>query len=95
MLEKEVEDHFIWTVEMMGGAAYKFQSPSNRGVADRVVCLPDGSTWFVELKRPKGGRVSPHQKMFAERMVLLRQNYAVLWTIQQVKEWGDACSSSL
>jgi hypothetical protein len=50
--------------------------------------LPNGQTWFIELK-VKGGRLSPAQKAFAEKMVLLRQNYAVLWTIQQVKEWSD------
>ena len=94
MLEKEVEEYLCWTVDLMGGKAFKFESPSNRGVADRVVCLPNGQTWFIELKKP-GGRLSPAQKAFAEKMVLLRQNYAVLWTIQQVKEWGDACSGSV
>ena len=86
MLEKEIEKYFLWTVERMGGKAYKFTSPSHRGVADRVVCLPDGSTWFVELKT-KGGRLSALQKMFMSDMALLKQNYACLWTTEQVDEW--------
>ena len=60
MLEKDIEKYFMRRVAQVGGRAYKFVSPSNRGVADRVVCLPDGTTHFVELKRP-GGKLSPLQ----------------------------------
>jgi hypothetical protein len=83
MLEKEVEDYLVWCVERLGGKTYKFASPNNRGVADRIVCLP-GQTWFVELKRPKGGRLSPHQREFAETMSKLEQQYILIWTKDQV-----------
>jgi len=87
--EKEIENLLVWHVERMGGKAYKFMSPSNRGVADRIVCLPDGSTWFIELKK-KGGRLSPLQQIFAGEMQMLNQNYACLWTKEQVDEWAEA-----
>lgn len=87
MLEKTVENHFCWAVERAGGATWKFVSPANRGVSDRIACLPDGSTWFVELKRPKGGRLSELQKIFAAEMQRLNQHYAVLWTKEQVNEF--------
>jgi hypothetical protein len=86
MKEKIVENHFVWAVERIGGKTYKFTSPGRKGVADRIACLPDGSTWFVELKT-KGGRLSVLQKMFADDMALLNQKYACLWTIEQVDEW--------
>lgn len=86
MLESEIERHFVWAVEMAGGRAWKFQSPSNRGVADRIACLSDGSAWFIELKT-KGGRLSPLQKIFGQDMVRLRQKYAVLWTKEQIDDW--------
>ena len=86
MKEKIVENHFIWAVERIGGKTYKFTSPGRKGVADRIACLPDGSTWFVELKT-KGGRLSALQKMFADDMTLLDQRYACLWTIEQVDQW--------
>jgi len=86
MKEKIVENHFVWAVERIGGKTYKFTSPGRKGVADRIACLPDGSTWFVELKT-KGGRLSALQKMFADDMTLLSQRYACLWTIEQVDEW--------
>jgi len=86
MKEKIVENHFVWAVERIGGKTWKFTSPGRKGVADRIACLPDGSTWFVELKT-KGGRLSALQKMFMSDMALLNQNYACLWTIEQVDEW--------
>jgi len=86
MKEKIVENHFVWAVERAGGKTYKFTSPGRKGVADRIACLPDGSTWFVELKT-KGGRLSALQKMFMSDMTLLNQRYMCLWTIDQVDEW--------
>jgi hypothetical protein len=86
MKEKIVENHFVWAVERAGGKAYKFTSPGRKGVADRIACMPDGSTWFVELKT-KGGRLSVLQKMFMSDMALLKQNYACLWTKEQIDEW--------
>jgi hypothetical protein len=86
MLEKEIEKYFVWTVERAGGHAYKFTSPGRKGVADRIACLPDGSTWFVELKT-KGGRLSPLQKLFADEVLALNQRYACLWTKEQIDGW--------
>ena len=83
MKESEVEKYFVWTVERMGGKTWKFTSPGRKGVADRIACLPDGTTWFVELKT-KGGRLSVLQKMFADDMALLNQKYACLWTKEQI-----------
>ena len=50
MKESEIEKYFVWQVARLGGQAYKFKSANCRGVSDRVACMPDGSTWFVELK---------------------------------------------
>jgi hypothetical protein len=86
MKEKIVENHFVWAVERIGGKTYKFTSPGRKGVADRIACLPDGSTWFVELKT-KGGRLSALQKMFMSDMTLLNQRYACLWTTEQIDEF--------
>lgn len=84
--EAAVENHFVWAVERIGGKTWKFTSPGRKGVADRIACLPDGSTWFVELKT-KGGRLSALQKMFMSDMALLNQNYMCLWTTEQIDEF--------
>ena len=83
MKEAEIENYFKWAVERAGGKTYKFTSPNHRGVADRIACLPNGATWFVELKT-KGGRLSELQKIFAADMARLNQNYTTLWTKEQI-----------
>ena len=85
-MEKHIEAHLVSQIRKLGGMAYKFTSPAHRGVADRVVCLPDGSTWFVELKAP-GGRLSELQKIFQSDMARMKQKYACLWSKEHVDEW--------
>jgi hypothetical protein len=87
MTEKEIEAYFVKRVKALGGVAYKFRSVTQRGVCDRIACMPDGSTWFVELKKP-GGRLSPLQEVFAEQMAATGQHYAVLWSREDVDAWG-------
>ena len=86
MLEKNIEAHLVKSVRRIGGVAYKFTSPAHRGVADRVVCLPDGTTHFVELKTD-GGRLSPLQQVFADEMARMNQNYVCLWSKEDVDTW--------
>lgn len=86
MNEKEIESYFKWAVMSIGGKTYKFRSINQRGVTDQIACLPNGDTWFVELKT-KGGKVSALQKFFQEEVKELSQQYACLWTKEQIDEW--------
>ena len=52
MRESAIEAYLRDRVKEMGGKAYKFVSPGNAGVPDRMVCLPGGRVVFVELKSP-------------------------------------------
>ena len=54
MLEKDIERKLIAGVKRAGGKAYKFVSPGNVGVPDRIVIWPNGVIHFVELKTSKG-----------------------------------------
>jgi len=85
-MEKDIERRLVQGVTDIGGLAYKFVSPAHRGVADRVVCLPNGSTWFVELKSPTG-KLSPLQVFFRDQMRRLNQNYACLYSRDEVDLW--------
>jgi hypothetical protein len=93
MKESDVELYFVWAVLSLDGITYKFKSPNQRGVADRIACLPNGDTWFVELKT-KGGRLSELQKLYAKNMEKLNQKYAVLWNKEQIDEWRISKISS-
>ena len=90
MLEKDIEAYLVRRIRDAGGKAYKFVSPANRGVADRVVVMPGGRVWFVEVKA-MGGRLSPLQRVFLDEVKGLGCNYKIIWS----KEDADAFVASL
>jgi len=61
MTEKDIESKMRELVRKRGGLFYKFVSPGNRGVPDRIVITPAGVVWFVELKTDTG-RMAKLQK---------------------------------
>ena len=60
MKESQIEARLVRGVKALGGRAYKFVSPGNTGVPDRLVVLPGGRIIFVELKTDVG-KLSPMQ----------------------------------
>ena len=86
MLEKEIEAYFVKEVKKLTGIAFKFRSPSNTGVCDRVVCLPRGEVWFVEIKQVKG-KLSTLQQLHADELRRLDMNYACLWSKEHVDQF--------
>lgn len=52
MSEKEIENYLVRKIKNKKGIAYKFTSPGNSGVPDRLCLLPNGKIFFVELKFP-------------------------------------------
>ena len=74
MLEKDLEKKFKEKIKYLGGRAYKFISPGNAGVPDRLVVLPGNHIAFVELKRP-GEKPRPLQK--AQMRFLLKMGATV------------------
>ena len=60
MREREIEKWLREQINNLGGRALKFTSPGNDGVPDRIVFLPGGRVYLVELKAV-GGRLSPIQ----------------------------------
>ena len=85
-MEKHIEAYLVKAVKNLGGKAYKFNSVSHRGVADRIICLPNGEAWFVEVKQPNG-KLSELQKLSADDMAWLNQKYACLWAKEDVDAW--------
>ena len=53
MRESEIEKILVYEVKKLGGIAYKWVSPGNDGVPDRIVVFPDRKPVFVELKTEK------------------------------------------
>lgn len=86
MRESQIENRLVREVEKCGGLCYKFVSPSNPGVPDRIVITPDGRVIFVELKAPFG-KMSNIQKWQKERMLSHGADVRVVRGMDQVREF--------
>lgn len=86
MLEKDIEKLFRDEIKKAGGKAYKFTSPGNDGVPDRIVMLPDGRIVFVELKTDTG-RLSKLQELQCRQIAELGQMVRVLHGLAEVRDF--------
>ena len=48
--EKKTEIYLIERTRALGGQSYKWASPNNRGVPDRICVFPFNTVFFVEVK---------------------------------------------
>ena len=75
MKERDIEALLRDGVKQLGGKAYKWVSPGNAGVPDRIVILPGGKVIFVELKQ-ENGRLTRLQKV--QQQTLRRMGVAAV-----------------
>jgi hypothetical protein len=95
MTEKTIEKKLREKVQLMGGLALKFSSPFFTGVGDRLVMMPGGRLWFVELKSPG--------KDLAERQAFVKKQFEKLGfqvrgpidSNEKLKEFLSEISSTL
>lgn len=86
MLEKDIEKLFRDEIKKAGGKAYKFTSPGNDGVPDRIVMLPGGRIVFVELKTDTG-KLSKLQELQCRQIAELGQTARVLHGLAEVRDF--------
>ena len=86
MLERDVEKWLGERVKELGGLYYKFVSPGNDGVPDRIVILPEGRIYFVELKT-KNGRLSPIQEYQIRCLKMRGIDVVVIKGIDEARRW--------
>lgn len=94
MREHDVEKWLVAEVKRLGGRAYKWTSPGNDGVPDRIVILPGRPPIFVELKTDRG-RLTALQNVQIGRLRDLGQDVRVLYGMDGVSRFleevvGDA-----
>lgn len=94
MRERDLEARFRDAVRASGGKAYKFVSPGNDGVPDRLVVLPGGRIGFVELKQ-QGKRPTRLQEQQLDRLkglgcvaLVLDDPKDIRTVIQRIREQG-------
>lgn len=90
MTESAIEAKLVRGIKQLGGKAYKFVSPGNAGVPDRMVLLPGGQIIFVELKTERG-RLSPIQKNTIGAMRELGADIDVLHGSAEVDSFLEWC----
>ena len=86
MLEKDIEKILVGEVKKLGGRAYKWVSPGNDGVPDRIVVLPNRPPIFVELKS-ETGRLSALQQVQIKRLRELGQAVFVVKGIDGLSQF--------
>ena len=94
MLEWEIEKKLVDGVRKLGGRAYKFVSPGNDGVPDRIVVLPGISPVFVELKT-ETGRLSSLQNVQIKKLKDLGQDVRVLYGLEDVKRFLEEIQNGI
>lgn len=67
MRETSIEKYLRKQILKMGGKAYKWTSPGEWGLPDRIIVLPEGRVYFVELKT-ETGELSKAQRFQLEHL---------------------------
>lgn len=86
MLESRIEKKLEDEVKKIGGKAYKFISPGMSGVPDRIVLLPGGRIYFVELKATNK-KMRALQEYRAKELKKLGFDVRSIDSIDKIKEF--------
>jgi hypothetical protein len=83
LLERDIEQYLVRQVAKMDGKAYKWSSPGNRAVADRLCFFPKGNLVIVECKAPSK-KPTPLQFKVLKSLNVLGYNVVVIDTKEKV-----------
>lgn len=81
--ERSIEKYLGDEIKAQGGVYIKLNPNWYIGIPDRLAVFK-GRCAFVELKRPKGGRLSGAQKMWRKMLTLAGAEWHMLCTREDV-----------
>lgn len=93
MIENQVENYLIKKISALGGKAWKFVSPGNAGVPDRLITY-NSKAFFVEVKRP-GGKPRALQKATVAQIRATGMKVYCISTKAQVDELTNLMRSGI
>ena len=94
MLEKQLEAWCRKYALLHGCLFYKWNSPSQRGVADRILLAPGGVVVFVELKRPdKTPKLTTLQQLHRDDILNMGHRHEVINEKEQFKTLINSITS--
>lgn len=85
-LEDRLEEFFCKRVRLLGGYTVKMIPAIERGVPDRLVLLPGGGLYLVELKADHGA-LRPDQVQWHQRVAAIGHDVIVLTGKDEVVRW--------
>ena len=85
--ERTVQDHLEHEVRIRGGFAERVKYAGKRGCADDLIIWPYNRMYLVELKRPKGGRISVHQHLDAAALMRVGVYKVYIYTKDEADRW--------
>ena len=86
--ENQVETYLHKRVVEAGGKTYKWVSPNCVGVPDRIVIMPGGKVFFVEVKA-LDGRLSHVQIRRLKELEALGANVRALFGTEEVDKFVE------
>ena len=86
-LEKDIERKLCGKVKALGGRCEKLVNIGFAGFPDRTVLLPGRRVYFIETKRPKGGREAALQKKWRQWLTALGHECRTIWTFEELEEF--------
>ena len=84
--ESEIESWLGRKLKALGCLYYKFVSPGNDGVPDRIVITPNGETVYVELKT-EDGVLSMAQELQLRRLRTKMAKTEVIYGIRGARDF--------
>ena len=88
--ESEIEKILVDGIRKLGGRAFKWVSPGNDGVPDRIVVLPGYPAIFVEMKTVTG-KLTSLQRVQIERLQKMGQDVRVLYGEKETQTFLEEC----
>lgn len=86
MLEKELEKKLVLEVKARRGLCMKWVCPGNRGVPDRIVLMPGGRVYFIEMKRPGKSKTDPLQEYWARTLRQMGFKTRLVHSLEELSE---------
>lgn len=86
MKESKIEAHLKKEIAKINGLCLKWVAPGTRGVPDRIIIMPKGKTYFIEMKQEKG-KLHPLQKYVHKQFATRGHSVYVLWSKQDVDDF--------
>lgn len=78
-IEKNLERRLVKDVQRRGGYCIKILPFAETGLPDRLVLMPNGKAYFVELKSGGTGKLEGKQLVWRNRLLKLHYEHWVIF----------------